>query len=64
MHSGTKRVENTSYSNVDIVLISIGVHHGFSDAFAFIVAGAGADGVDVSPVRFWLGVNFRVSVDL
>ena len=64
MHAWTEGVEDAGDADVDLVLISVGVHHGFGDAFSFVVAGAGADGVDVSPVGFGLGVDFGVSVDL
>jgi hypothetical protein len=64
MHSRSEGVEDACYANVDVVLVFVGVHHGFGDAFSFVVAGAGADGVYVSPVGFWLGVDFGISVDL
>lgn len=45
------------------MLVAGGVAEGFGGAFAFVVAGAGAEGVDVAQVGFWLGADEGVAVD-
>ena len=42
--------------------IMIGHGHGFLKTFGLIVYAAGADGIDISPVFFRLGMNLRVTV--
>mmetsp|Transcript_39193 Transcript_39193/g.117845 ORF Transcript_39193/g.117845 Transcript_39193/m.117845 type:complete len:253 (+) Transcript_39193:463-1221(+) len=64
MHPRSECVEDASNTNLDIVLVSVGVHHRFSNALAFIVARAGTDCVDITPVRFVLRMDLRVTIDL
>lgn len=37
---------------------------GFCAPLTFVIAGAAADGIDISPVRLWLGLDLRVAIDL
>ena len=57
VHAGAKGIENAGHPNLHVALGFIGVHHGFSHALAFVVAGAGADRVDIAPVGLGLGVD-------
>ncbi len=64
MHVGTVGVEDAGDLDVQVVLAAVVEEQGFGTAFAFIVAGAQADGVDVTPVVFGLGMDFRVAIAL
>ncbi len=64
VHSRAVGVEQPSYLDREAVLAVVGEEEGFRAAFAFVVAGAVADGVDVAPVGFRLGVDVGVAVDL
>jgi hypothetical protein len=63
VHSGTKGVEDSGDSDVDTVLSLVTVGQGLGDSLAFVVTSSDTDGVDVAPVFFSLGVDFRVTVD-
>lgn len=64
VHARTIGVEQTSHAHGQTVLTVVGKKQGFGAAFALVVAGAQANGIDVAPVRFWLGVHGGVAVDL
>lgn len=64
VHSGTEGVEDSGNSDVDAILSLVTVGQGLGDSLAFIVTSSDTDGVDVTPVFFSLGVDFRVTVDL
>jgi hypothetical protein len=42
----------------------VGHGHGFLKTFGFVINAAGADGVDVPPIFFRLGVDTRIAIDL
>ncbi len=63
-HARTVGVEDTYDANVDVVLPVIVEEEGFCDTFSFIITAARADGIDVAPVAFHLGVDCRIAVDL
>ncbi len=63
MHARAVGVEDAHDPDVDFVLAQVIEHQCFSCAFAFVVAGARADGVDVASVAFRLGVDIGVAVD-
>ena len=63
MHPGAVGVEDADDLGAEIALHTVAVEKSFGTAFAFIVAGADADGVDVAPVLFNLRMNERVAVD-
>lgn len=56
IHTRTKSVEDTSDTHVDIVLTLVAVSESFGDSFAFIVAGANANGVDMTPTGMIISV--------
>lgn len=63
MHAWAVRVEDASDSYIDAVLIVVTVREGFSDPFAFVVARAWTDWVDVTIVRFGLWMDIGIAID-
>ena len=63
-HARPKRVEDADDADVDTVLFLEGVAQCLPESLCLVVAGAGSDRVDVSPVVFGLWRHFRVAVDL
>jgi hypothetical protein len=61
--SGTIGVEYASYACGDVPLTEVFVCECFGYSFAFVVTGAGANGVDVAPVGFGLRVLFWIAVN-
>ena len=49
IHARTKSVEDTSDTHIDMVLALVAVSESFGDSFAFIIAGANANRIDVTP---------------
>ena len=62
-HAGAVGVEDADDADVYFVLAVVVHHEGFGHPFAFVVAGAGADGVDAAVVGLFLRVFFGVAVD-
>lgn len=63
VHVGAVGVEDADDADLGIELAEEVEAEGFCGAFAFVVAGAGAGGVDVTVVGFGLWVDGGVSVD-
>ncbi len=51
-------------ADVHAVLAVVIHHQGLGHALAFVVATAEADGIDVAPVFFFLGMDLGIAVDL
>ena len=64
VHARAVRVEDTRDANVEFVLAIIIEEQSLGAAFAFIVAGARADRVDVAPIFLGLRVHVRIAVNL
>lgn len=64
VHSGTECVEDTSNTDLDIVLSHVAISEGLGNSLALVVAGSGTDTVDMAPVLLTLRVLFGVAVDL
>src|SRR5262245_6652880 len=64
MHARAVSIENTRYLDTQIVLPLILEEQRLGAALAFIIAGAGADWIDVAPILFHLRMNAWVAVDL
>jgi len=63
VHAGSKGIEDTRNTHIDSILLVVTVHHRFGNTLSLIVASSRPDGVDISPVRFLLGRDFRISID-
>jgi hypothetical protein len=63
VHSGTESVEDSGNSDIDTVLSLVTVGQGLGNSLTLVVTGSDTDRVDVTPVFFGLGVDFRVTVD-
>ena len=48
----------------NIHLVSVSVHHGFSHSLSLIIACARPDGIDMPPVRLFLGMLSRIAINL
>lgn len=55
-HAGAIGVEDADDTDIDVVLTVVVHHQGFGHPFAFVVAAADADRVDVAPVVLFLGM--------
>ncbi len=64
MHARAVGVEDASDLDAQVVLTAVIEEQGFGAALALVIAGAGADGVDVAPVVLWLGVDGGVTINL
>mmetsp|Transcript_11584 Transcript_11584/g.32911 ORF Transcript_11584/g.32911 Transcript_11584/m.32911 type:complete len:279 (+) Transcript_11584:1155-1991(+) len=64
VHSRSERVEDTGDTNLHIVLVAVAVHHGLGDSLAFVVARSRPNGIHIAPIRFWLGMDLRVAINL
>ena len=64
VHARAVGVEDAGDLDAQAVLAAVVAKEGLGAALAFVVAGAGADGVDVAPVVLWLGVDGGVAIDL
>ena len=62
-HAGTVGIEDADDFGIDAMEAVIGHGHGLGEAFGFVVDAARADGVDVAPVCFGLGMDEGVAVD-
>ena len=63
MHAGAVGVEYARHLDANAVLTMIIEEQGLGGAFAFIVAGARPERVDVAPVGFRLRMNVGVAVN-
>ena len=64
VHSGTESVEDSSDSNLDVVLSHVTVRKGLGDSLTLIVTSSRSETVDVTPVVFSLRVLLGVTVHL
>jgi hypothetical protein len=64
VHARAVGVEDARHLDLQRVLAVVIEKQGFGAALAFVVAAADADGVDVAPVGFDLGMHLRVAIDL
>src|SRR5450759_3124124 len=64
MHARTISIKDPRHLNAEIVLAPIVEKESLGATFAFIVAGARPNWIDVAPIVFGLRVNDRVTVDL
>ena len=62
LHPRSVGVEDPHHPDVDLILPVIIEEEGLGAALAFVIAGSYADGVDVAPVVFLLGVNRWVAI--
>ena len=63
IHARAVGVEDAHDANVDAVLSLVIHEESFGAAFAFVVARANTDGVNMSPVAFFLRVHQGVPID-
>src|SRR4029079_10598488 len=63
-HTGPVGIEDPGDADIDLVLPMVVHHQGFGDALAFVVTGAGTDGIDVAPVALGLRMYRGVAVHL
>ncbi len=64
VHAGAIGVEDAGHTNVQPMLTVVVKKQGFSAALAFVVAAANANGVDIAPVVFGLGVHGWIAIHL
>jgi len=64
MHPGPIGIEDAGDLDSEVMLAAIVEEEGFRTPFSFVITGAGADTVDISPVTFGLGMEGGVSIDL
>ncbi len=64
LHAGAVGIEDARDGGAQAVLAVVGHGHGFGKALGFVVAAAGADGVDVAPVGFFLGMLEGIAIAL
>ena len=64
VHVGAVSVKNTDDFDFYVVLVVVVHEQRFGHPFAFVVAGAQANGVYMSPVVFGLRMYLRVAVNL
>jgi hypothetical protein len=62
-HARAVGVEDADDADVHAVLTVVVEEEGFSDTLALVIAGAGADGIDVAPVALGLGMHLRIAID-
>lgn len=55
--------EDSSDSDVNVILIFVSVHHRLRDALSLVVASPNSNCIHIPPIRLGLGMNLRVSVD-
>ena len=60
MHPGPVSVEDPCDPDLDPGPLVVGVGQGLRHPLALVVAGPGANGVDIPPVGLGLGMNIRV----
>ncbi len=61
-HAGAVCVEDADDVGIDFVVAMVGHGHGLGETLGFVVDAAGADGIDVAPVGFGLGMFERIAV--
>jgi len=64
MHARAVGVEDARHLDRQAVLPPVVEEQGLGAALAFVVAGAEADGIDIAPIAFGLGMHRRVAIDL
>lgn len=64
VHAGAIGVEDAGHTNVQAMLTVVVKKQGFGAALTFVVAAANANGVDIAPVVFCLGVHGWVTMHL
>ena len=64
MHPGPVSVEDPCDPDLDPGPLVVGVGQGLRHPLALVVAGPGADRVDIPPVGLGLGMNIRVTIHL
>lgn len=64
MHSRTVSVENSGHLHIEAVLTVIVEEKRLSTSFAFVVARADANWINVTPIAFWLRMDRRIAIDL
>ena len=61
-HARPVGIKNTDDFGVDGILPAVIHHQAFSGSLAFIVTTSDTDGVDASPIRFFLRVHVRIAI--
>lgn len=64
VHPGPVGVEDPGHADLDVGLLRVGVGQCLGHTLTLVVAGPGADGIDVAPVGLRLRVDLGVAVDL
>ncbi len=64
MHARAVSVEDPHDLNVKLMLTIVVEEQGLGTTFAFVVAGADANGIDVTPIVLGLRMNSGVAIDL
>ena len=62
VHARAVGVEDADDTDIDFVFAVVIEEQGFGASFSFVVTGTSADGVDVAPVGFWLGMDGGIPV--
>ena len=61
-HARAVGIEDADDAGVHAMGSVVGHGHGFGKAFGFVVAAAGADGIDIAPIVFALRVDQGIAV--
>ncbi len=64
VHAGAVGIEDAGDLDAQVVLTAVVEEQGLGAALAFVIAGAGADGVDVAPILLRLGMDLGVAINL
>ena len=64
VHPGPVGVEDPGDPDLDTRLLVVGVGQGLRHPLALVIAGAGADGVNIAPVGLGLGMHLGISIYL
>src|SRR5262249_20646537 len=64
LQSGTVSIENSHDPGVQVMITVVGHGSSFGKAFSFVIDGPRTDGIDPSPVGFFLRILLRISVTL
>ena len=64
MHPGPVSVEDPCDPDLDPGPLVVGVGQGLRHPLALVIAGPRTNGVNIAPVRLWLWMNLRISINL
>ena len=64
MHSGPIGVEDPGNPDINPRPLVVGIGQGLCHPLALVIAGTGANGVNIAPVGLRLGMHFWISIHL